>query len=351
MRGLIQRIATGPKLSKDLEREEARAGLAAVLDGTADPVQAAIFLIALRMKRESDGENLGMLDALLGAARRTQVDVPLLVDVSEPYDGCTKTLPVSPFLPALLAACGVPAVSHGVERMGPKHGVTHAQVLRAAGVPVGLDGDEAAARIARADLGWCYVDQARFAPPLFALAALRELMVKRTALSTLERVMAPLRAAGRTHLFAGYVHVAYPPVYARLAQAAGFDTVTLVRGVEGGVLPSLRQPGQCWVGAAGGELERFTFEPAQLGIEQSTRGVPLLEGDEDPVATAAKQGARALGGEPGPARDALVYACAIALWCSGQATDLAAAARRARQALDSGAALARLRAACLTEFV
>src|SRR5208283_1939430 len=56
MRSIIKRIATGPELSKDISREEARQGMRFVLEGEVDPVQAGIFLIALRMKRETDEE-------------------------------------------------------------------------------------------------------------------------------------------------------------------------------------------------------------------------------------------------------------------------------------------------------
>ena len=60
MRSIIQRIATGPDMSKDISTEEAHAGMRAVLNGDIDPVQTAIFLIALRMKRETDAENRGV---------------------------------------------------------------------------------------------------------------------------------------------------------------------------------------------------------------------------------------------------------------------------------------------------
>ena len=56
MRSIIQRIATGPDMSKDISLAEARAGMNGILQGEVDPVQAAIFLIALRMKRETDDE-------------------------------------------------------------------------------------------------------------------------------------------------------------------------------------------------------------------------------------------------------------------------------------------------------
>ena len=46
----LQRIATGPTMSKDLSRDEARLAMAAILAGKVDPVQTSVFLIALRMK-------------------------------------------------------------------------------------------------------------------------------------------------------------------------------------------------------------------------------------------------------------------------------------------------------------
>ena len=43
MRDVLQRIATGPTLSKDLPREDATRAMQIILDGKADEVQAEIF--------------------------------------------------------------------------------------------------------------------------------------------------------------------------------------------------------------------------------------------------------------------------------------------------------------------
>ena len=51
MHNCIQPVATGPEYSKNLSFEEAKAGMELILRGEADPVQAAVYLIALRMKR------------------------------------------------------------------------------------------------------------------------------------------------------------------------------------------------------------------------------------------------------------------------------------------------------------
>jgi len=65
MKSIIQRIATGPELSKDLDFDETKAGMQAILRGEIDDVQSAIFFIALRMKRETEEENKGVLAAIL----------------------------------------------------------------------------------------------------------------------------------------------------------------------------------------------------------------------------------------------------------------------------------------------
>ncbi len=353
MSSILKRIATGPELSKDISREEAREGMRLVLDGEVDPVQAGVFLIALRMKRETDDENRGLLEAIRNATLRATASVDDVLDLGDPYDGYNRTLPAAPFLPAVLAACGVPTVSHGVQSMGPKYGVTHRQVLAAAGAPVDLTPERAAARLADARTGWAYVDQRAFCPKLYALAPLRTLIVKRPAITTAEVLAGPVRGRRKTHLVTGFVHKPYPRIYALLARHAGFDTALIVRGVEGGVIPGLSQTGKVFRVLGDAEEAPAEFRPAELGIEQSVRAprvpgagdadegeVPL---DTAAVASAAAQaGMAALRGQAGPTRDCLVYGAALCLWHLGRHGSLREAADAARRVLDSGAAAARL---------
>lgn len=354
MSSILKRIATGPELSRDISREEARDGMRLVLDAQVDPVQAGVFLIALRMKRETDDENRGLLEAIREATLAAIAPVDEVLDLGDPYDGYNRTLPAAPFLPPLLASCGVAAVSHGVESMGPKYGVTHRQVLRAAGLPVDLSPQEAAARLGEPGVGWAYVDQKAFCPKLHALAGLRALIVKRPAITTNEVLAGPVRGRLRTHLVTGYVHKPYPRVYALLARHAGFDSALLVRGVEGGVIPSLAQNGRVFQYHGLGEERATDFKPTDLGIVQSMRA-PRIPGasDEDRgemaldvavVANAAAEaGMAALAGAPGPTRDCLVYGAALCLWHLGRASSLPEAAAIARRAIDSGKARERLR--------
>ena len=355
MRSIIQRIATGPKLSKNLTLEEARTGMRLILEGKVEPVQAGIFLIALRMKRETDDENKGILEALRDVTRTVAAPVDTLVDIADPYDGFRRSLPVSPLLPAVLAACGVSVVSHGVEAVGPKFGVTHRQVLRAAGIPVDLSPEEAARRVGNPD-------QRSFCPKLHDLIELRDLIVKRPALTTVEVMLKPVWGRRTTHLVTGYVHKAYPRIYATLARHAGFSSVLLVRGVEGSVIPPLCHTGRFFSSDDHDVDEKSALElqPAELGIHRDVRAVPIPNhvktpervpqddwgGDSQSIArTAAQIGQLALEGETGPARDALIYTAAVCLQHLGHQPSVAKAAEDVRAVLDSGEALARFQAA------
>ncbi len=329
-----------------------------ILDGVADPVQAGIFLIALRMKRETDDENIGVMEAIREVTETATAAVDDVVIISDPYDGYNRTIPASPFLPPVLAALGVPALSEGVETMGPKFGVTHRQILRAAGIPVDLTPGQAADRLADPSIGWAYVDQSRFCPKLHKLTELRTKIVKRPALTTVEVMTGPVRGRRKTHLVTGYVHKPYPRLYALLARHVNFDSLLLVRGVEGGVIPSLRQVGRCVYYHDKGEEQTLDTNPAELGIEQRVRAAPLPEdlpkaarpGDEIAIAVdmnalakvAAKAGVEALGGKAGPIYDGLVYGGALVLHHLRRYDSLPAAADAVRKVLDGGAALKRL---------
>jgi len=360
MRACIGKVATGPEYSKDLSFEEAHSAMAQILSDTADPVQTAVFFIALRMKRETLDEYKGVLQAIQDTAKIIKAPVDEVLDIADPYDGHVRGIPMAAFIAPVMAALGVSAVSHGLDSVGPKYGITQHKILRAAGKQVDLDVESAAQRLGQADIGWAYVDQAAFAPQLHNLVPLRTRIVKRQVITTVETLISPIRGQKKTHHLTGYVHKAYPPIYAELARYSGFDSAMIVRGVEGGVIPSLQQPAKLFYFYDRGAEQSIELDPKALGIEQSSRAVPLpkdLPGvatDGDDIATtfdadvaaarAAEIGLAALQGKAGPARDSLVYSAAICLHHLGKVGDLPAAADMVRKVLDSGKALAHFQA-------
>ncbi len=277
MKSIIQRVATGPDLSKDISFEEAREGMEAILRGEIDDVQSAIFLIALRMKRESMEENEGILAAIITQSDEQQVDVEHLVDLGDPYSGYNRSTPISSFLPPLLAELGLPAVVHGLDSVSPKFGLTHRHINQALGLEVDNSTEQAKKRLEDPSIGWSYIDQASYCAGLHNLVPLRDRLVKRTVINTVETLIGPLRGKN-THSILGYVHKPYPPIYARLADFSGMDSSLLVRGVEGGVVPSLRQKGLMISYQGITEKDRVDIDPKALGITQELRAIAFPKG-------------------------------------------------------------------------
>ncbi len=359
MTSIIQRVATGPQMSKSISYDEARAGMRLVLEKLADPIQSAVFLIGLRVKRETDDENKGVLQGIRDNTKTVVADVDELVDIADPYNGYGRSLPSSPFLPVLLAEAGAPAVSHGIETVGPKFGVTHNQVLKAAGVSVELTGEEAGKQISNPEIGWAYVDQRSFCPSLSGLADFRKRIVKRAAISTAEVLTGPVRGRKKTHLLTGYVHNEYPPIYTMLARHSGFDSALLLRGTEGGVTPSLRKRGEFVRYWEQGEDTVVEADPAEIGIEQVNRLVPIPpallpkkdrefgpdENNAEIAKLAAKEGLAALEGKNSPTSDALLYSASLTLWHLGRYDSVPDAAFVVREILSSGTTVERFRRA------
>ncbi len=361
MRRYLQLIATGPELSKSLTEVQAEDAMDMILKGQVSPVRTALFLIALRMKRETDAENIGVLNALLRNLETCVTRSPEILAIADPFNGYTRSLPATPFLPAVYAACGLPTYIHGLDHVGPKYGVTAQMVLDVAGVNVELNPARAARKLDHADTGWCYLDQGQYIPALHNLVELRDEMVKRSCISTLEVVLQPLRGARATYLVTGFVHKAYPPVYAMLARHAGFDSSAIVRGVEGGCIPSLSQVSRyfgCW---GDEELTLNKLAPTEFAIKRKQRAIPVPESFQADIEQTScdntrilrgvvehtvELGLEALGNTPGKMRDSLIYGAAIGLRQFRMASDSREAATMAAKAIASGEALARFRAAC-----
>ncbi|MGH8532006.1 MAG: hypothetical protein ACREV1_04560 [Gammaproteobacteria bacterium] len=187
------------------------------------------------------------------------------------------------------------------------------------------------------------IRQKAYCPKLHNLIGLRTQIVKRPAITTVEVCVGPVRGRRKTHLVTGYVHKVYPRIYALLARHAGFDSALIVRGVEGGVIPSLQKASRFFYYRDQGQDESVEIDPAELGIDSSARATPLPaelrkvgRAGEDATVTfdtataaqaAAQAGMEALAGQSGPTREGLVFSAALCLWHVGRYDSVPAAAR------------------------
>ena len=343
LRSAVDRVAVGPTLSRALSRSEACAAMLAGLREDADPVTLAAFLVALRVKGETDDELLGVMDAVRARAVRAPVDVDELVVVADVYDGYRRSPCLTPFLPPVLAACGVPTVLEGTSGLGPRIGVSAAQVLAAAGHVVDDPPAVAARRLATAGLGWAYLDQDRACPELARLLPLRNALVKRSALHAVERYAGAL-VAPRVHLVTGFVHGRFGELYGQLGEAAGFASSLVVRGLEGGpILSGDRQ--LRWVAWRDGAPRHGQEIPATGGAIEGADEVGVGEPVGREVGDALAAGTAALDGERGPAFRSVSLSAGLALAHVGRVHGLAEGVAMARGVLLDGSAARRWREA------
>jgi len=357
---VLQRVATGPELSKNISYKEAHSMMNALLCNAIDPVQAAVFLIGLRMKRETDTELQGILDSLREHTTHVTAQSAEVVAFTDPYNGFNRTIHGSLSVLPVLAACGVSSYSTGVDLAGPKYGVTHHQIIKALhGNPI-LDMQSVAARLTNTDIGWGYADQSIFIKPLYNLGELRSKIIKRPALSTTEVMLTPIQGKSKTHLVSGYVHKPYREIYAMLARHMTLDSLLLIRGTEGGVIPSFRAKAHFVRFADDSDSEEHDVELATMQLNRDYRAEdipqtfpqpeqplqhPGMKWDNKALAElCAEKILAALEGEQGAVYDAAVIGTALTLWHIGKSPSLPDAAKQARQAIESGAALSRFKA-------
>lgn len=88
----IQEIAVGPDRGRDISAELCEQVMTGILDAQIDDVRAAVFLIALRMKRESPDEMSGLTRAAQDRVVQGSVAVDDLVTMVDPFDGYSRTL-------------------------------------------------------------------------------------------------------------------------------------------------------------------------------------------------------------------------------------------------------------------
>ena len=329
MRGFIAKVAIGPEASRDLTEAEAHEAMRLCLDRSASDVQIAVLLVAERLKRETEAENLGFLRALVDASNLGAAPCDEVANLGDPYDGFDRGPHFAPVVAAVLGACGLPAVVHGAVHMPPKDGVTHRRVLEALGrrLDVGRGADSVkAAALRAAEHGAAYVDLEDGCPALHALTSLREEIAKRPALSTLEKLVAPIRGRAATHVVSSYVHAGYDTLMASLCHRIGFATSLIVKGREGHLDCHAHR-----VTAAFGHT---------LGRAAAPVAIPPLDGAAEPSfepATPENVGAmwmEALSGRDGWPGQVTVATAAAILRQAGRDDAL----RRAREALVSGRA-------------
>lgn len=325
-RTVIKAVATGPRGSRDLTFDEAREAGLALLAGEVSPAQAGAFLIGLRVKGEAFEELAGLTQALRDRAitlRAPSVDRPLVCSAGA-FDGIADAPPLSLAAALCAAGAGVSVVTSCGGRLGPKHGITVADVLHALGGPLRPTTEESEAMLARSGVTVVHAGEA--IAGWDELAAVRDEVGLRGPIHSAEKLVDWF---GARRFVVGHTHGSYAGRLLGALERLGADRAVALRGIEGS---DVLRPGRpvAVLSHAGGPIGL----PERLGL--------VLRGDCDPAVAADLTQAVLRGEEHGPARVAVVLSAAVKLLAASVATDPSDAVRRCEASLEGGRAAAAL---------
>jgi anthranilate phosphoribosyltransferase len=325
----------------DLSYEECKICMNLFFDKNVPEYLKASFLEGERLKRESFTENQAFFESMWERADRVKLDVPVLIDICDSYDGANRTRIFSPFVAALLASCGFPTYLHGIEKVAPKQGVSAHQILDYAGKNPLKSRDEIKKDIENPSTGWGYIDQQIFFPELHALKNMRKEMVKRPFLATFEKLLQPFQAKNGNYIVTGYTHPHYKDeLVAQLKLQNQSVAALILKGAEGATQLSLSKD-SAYVLYNGTNISDGAINPLQYGLQ-------TLEAKQDrslTVKESADEGLAALRGEKNYARENMLY-LAVTILDKLKLADPDTALPLLINSLDSGKVLAHWEKGC-----
>jgi anthranilate phosphoribosyltransferase len=326
----IKKVVAGETLTKD----EAAGAMETIMSGQAEESQIGALITALAMRGETEDEIAGFAETMRRFARpvRLSSNGPL-VDTCGTGAGGPLTFNISTAAALVVAGAGARVAKHGNRAITSQCG--SADVLEGLGVNVNLEPEQVGRCIEEVGIGFMMAPL--FHPAMrFAGPARRALGIR-----TIFNVLGPLtNPAGARHQVMGVSHGEIAPKMARVLQILGADHALVVHAQDG--LDEISISGPTTVHEIGRDgqdaIESYELRPEDAGLPSwpidAVRGGDVLEN--------AVTIRGLLKGEAGAPRDVTVLNAGAALYAANAAGSIRDGVRMAQEAIDSGAAAAKL---------
>jgi anthranilate phosphoribosyltransferase len=314
----------------DLSRGEARAVMNEVMEGAATPAQIGGLLVALRLKGETADEIAGCAEAMRAHVLAVRPKRDDLVDTAGTGGDGRGTINISTAAALVAAAAGAGVAKHGNRAVSSASG--SADVLEALGFRLELP----PARIERSidELGFGFLFAPAHHPAMRHAAPVRRELAARTVFNVLGPLTNP---AGARAQVVGVYDPSLVRTLADVLAQLGARRAFVVHGAGGIDELSPAGPNLVCEVVEGGVHER-EVDPLELGVPPCDPA-ELRGGSPDENANAIRG---VFAGEEGGRRWAILLNAAGAIAAAGRAGDLREGLELAREAVDSGAAAARL---------
>jgi anthranilate phosphoribosyltransferase len=315
---------------RGLSRATAREVMGEIMEGKATPAQIGGFLVALRLKGETAAEIAGCAEAMRAHVLAVKPKRDDLVDTAGTGGDGAGTFNISTAAALVAAAGGAAVAKHGNRAVSSSSG--SADVLEALGFELELPGE----RIERSidELGFGFLFAPSHHPAMRHAAPVRKELAARTVFNVLGPLTNP--AGARAQVVGVYAPDLVPTIATVLARL-GSRRAFVVHGAGG--IDELSPAGPNLVcEVKSGKVSRRQIDPRDFGVPRCRPGDLAGGSPTDNAATIRE----IFGGAKGAKREAVLLNAGGAIAAGGHARDLEEGYRAATEALDSGAAAARL---------
>lgn len=302
-----------------------------IMRGEMSPVMLAAITIGLRVKKETIGEIAAAAQVMREFATPVAVaDHSYLVDIVGTGGDGSHTFNISTASAFVAASAGARVAKHGGRSVSSTSGA--ADVLEALGAYIGLKPDQVAACLDATGLAFM------FAPNHHAAMKHAAPVRKELGVRTIFNILGPLtNPAGAPNQLLGVFHPDLVGILVRVLQRLGSEHAMVVHGANG--MDEMSLSGETLVGELkDGQIREYSVHPSDFGLPVYDARVLRVASPAESVQCVQ----RALAGEDGPVRDVVLLNAGAALYCAGRASSVAEGVRLAREAVASGAALAKL---------
>jgi len=329
MSELITRSIDALAEHQDLSEKDAAAVLAEIMAGEVSDIEISGFLVALRVKGETVEELAGLARTMRAFAAFVPTAGEDLLDTAGTGGG-RRTFNVSTTAALIAAGAGCMVAKHGSRSSTGLSG--SADVLEALGAKIDLD----AAGVGRCieEIGFGFMFAPYHHPATRHVVQVRKQLKVRTTFNFLGPLTNP---AGANRQLLGVSDPATLPKMAGALALLGTRHAMLVCGEDSLDELSISAATRV-IEIENGSLKEYSVAPEELGLPRY--GAEDVPGG-DPLEN-AETARKIFAGEPGAARDLAVLNAGAAIYTGGGADSLQGGVLKAQEAIDSGAAAAKL---------
>ncbi len=302
-----------------------------IMNGELSPVMTAALITGLRVKKETIGEITAAAQVMREFSTKVHVPDPThLVDIVGTGGDGAHTFNISTCAMFVAAAAGAKTAKHGGRSVSSKSG--SADVVEALGGNIHLSPEQIARSIEEVGIGFMFAPNHH--PAMKNVAPVR----KELGVRTIFNILGPLtNPASAPNILMGVFHSDLVGIQVRALQRLGAEHAVVVYGRDG--MDEISLGAATLVGELkNGQITEYEIHPEDFGLTMASNRALRVETPEESMAMLRG----VLDNEASAARDIVMINAGAALYAANVASSIADGLARARLAIESGAAKAKL---------